>query len=217
MYTVRVKICGLRSVDSVAYAAQAGADAVGIVFYAPSPRFVGDLGLARELCLAAGPFVSTVGLFVDASPGDIEKVLHAVPLSNLQFHGLESEQDCLRFQRPYIKALRMKPGEDITRWSGLYPSAQGILLDAYRPGVPGGTGETFDWQSIPANMNKPLILAGGLTVNNVESAIRTVQPWAIDVSGGVESAPGLKSPNLVGEFIRLAKSVVIPSNNEEMQ
>jgi phosphoribosylanthranilate isomerase len=194
-------------------ASDAGADAIGMVFYAKSPRFVADLGLARDIAQAAGPFVTVVGLFVDASAADIEKVLARVPLGLLQFHGDESESFCAGFAHPYIKAMRMKPEINLTVAVAAYPSACGVLLDAYRPGVPGGTGEVFDWRRIPADLKLPLILAGGLNAENVAAAVQQVQPWAVDVSGGVEQAPGIKDTHMVDDFIRQAKSVQISINS----
>ncbi len=207
----RVKICGLTSAKSAESAEQAGADAIGLVFYERSSRFVSDLGLAREICSAVGPFVTTVGLFVDASRDYIDTLLQSVPLQLLQFHGEESEDTCQSFGRPYIKALRMNPEHDVAQLAATYPSALGLLLDAYRPGVPGGTGETFDWRRIPQSLPLPLILAGGLNQGNVATAVTQVQPWAVDVSGGVESAPGQKSVDLMVGFVAQAKSIKIPS------
>ena len=199
--TVRVKICGITSAADAQVAAGAGAEALGIVFYPPSPRYVADLAVAREIALAAGPFVTVVGLFVNAEPRDVEQILQAVPLNLLQFHGYESPQTCERYNRPYIKALRMKPGVDIAGLANEYVGARGILLDAYRKGVPGGTGETFDWDGIPSGIAKPLILAGGLDPNNVASAVNRVAPWAVDVSGGLEASPGVKDSNLIKQFM----------------
>ena len=144
-------------------AAAAGADAIGLVFYAKSPRAV-DIEQARAILAALPPFVTSVGLFVDAERSELERILASVPLDLLQFHGDESVQQCEAFGRPYIKALRVKAGDDIAAQVARYPSAQGILLDAYVEGVPGGTGEAFDWSLIPQTLSKPLILAGGLTM-----------------------------------------------------
>lgn len=206
MYQTKVKICGITSTDAAKKAVELGADALGFNFYPKSARYLADLELARELCLAVGPFVSTVGLFVNALPSEVELVLQRVPLGLLQFHGDESEEDCARYARPYIKALRMKPGVDVVEYASRFPSAQGLLLDTYTPGVPGGTGEVFDWDKVPQNMSKPVILAGGLKPNNVVAAIQTVSPWAVDVSGGVEQSPGVKCEKLMAQFISRAKS-----------
>lgn len=207
--TVRVKICGITTTDAALAAAAAGADAIGLVFYNASPRHLADLGRAREIAFAAGPLINVVGLFVNPQPTEIEKVLSQVPLSLLQFHGNESEAFCRSFARPYLKALRMKPGVDIKASADAYGSAAGLLLDAYRPGIPGGTGEVFDWQQIPPSLPRPLVLAGGLTPANVAQAVTTVRPWAVDVSGGVESSPGIKDVELIRQFISRAKAVPI--------
>lgn len=211
---VRVKICGITSPEAAFQAAAAGADAIGLVFYPGSPRHLADLALARDIALAAGPLISVVGLFVDPAPALVEDVLRKVPLGVLQFHGGENEAFCRTFERPYIKALRMKPGADIAAQSSEYPTATGLLLDAYRPGIPGGTGEVFDWYSIPHALPRPLMLAGGLNPDNVMEAVQRVQPWAVDVSGGVESTPGAKDPQLVANFIARAKSIRIPMKGE---
>jgi phosphoribosylanthranilate isomerase len=198
---VRIKICGITSVADAVMASQVGADAIGINFYPSSPRYVSDLAMARAIALAAGPFVTVVGLFVNSRPELVERALDAVPLNLLQFHGNETPADCERFARPYIKALRMKPGVDIEGIAKLYKSARGILLDAYRQGIPGGTGEVFDWDQIPAAIEQPLVLAGGLNPTNVAAAVAKVSPWAVDVSGGVETYPGKKDLGLMQQFI----------------
>lgn len=205
MIQSRIKICGITSPHDAKAASDAGADAIGIVFYPPSPRYVGDLAFAYDIAQAAGPFVSVVGLFVDPEPQQLEQTLRAVSLNLLQFHGRESAGFCESFDRPYIKALRMKPDADISQQAQQYRSSRGILLDAYRKGVPGGTGETFDWQRIPANLPKPLILAGGLKPENVATAVSQVKPWAVDVSGGVEASPGCKSVEAMQAFVQAAR------------
>lgn len=202
----RVKVCGITSEEAAIHASSVGADAIGLVFYGPSSRNLADLGLARAIALACGPFVTVVGLFVDSDTASIDRILSKVPLGLMQFHGGETESFCESFQRPYIKALRMKPNMDVTAEMVKFNSATGILLDAYRPGVPGGTGDTFDWGRVPAKASKPIVLAGGLTADNVKAAVDAVQPWAVDVSGGVEQSPGVKSPQLVSNFIANAKS-----------
>lgn len=204
MTAVRVKICGITRVEDALAAAAAGADAIGLVFYAKSPRAV-DIEQAREILAALPPFVTSVGLFVDAERSELERILASVPLDLLQFHGDESVQQCEAFGRPYIKALRVKAGDDIAAQAARYPSAQGILLDAYVEGVPGGTGEAFDWSLIPQMLSKPLILAGGLRPDNVAEAVSRVRPYAVDVSGGVEASKGVKDVEKVGAFIRAAR------------
>ena len=204
MTAVRVKICGITRVEDALAAAAAGADAIGLVFYAKSPRAV-DIEQARAILAALPPFVTSVGLFVDAERSELERILASVPLDLLQFHGDESVQQCEAFGRPYIKALRVKAGDDIAAQVARYPSAQGILLDAYVEGVPGGTGEAFDWSLIPQALSKPLILAGGLRPDNVAEAVSRVRPYAVDVSGGVEANKGVKDVEKVGAFIRAAR------------
>jgi len=196
----RVKICGITRPEDARLALAAGAHALGLVFYAPSSRAV-TLEQARAVAQAAGPFATLVGLFVNASETDIEQVLEQVPLQLLQFHGDESAGQCTRYGRPYIKALRMRPELDLDAAMAAHPRASGFLLDAYRKGVPGGTGETFDWQRVPKSADRPIILAGGLTPNNVAEAVATTQPYAVDVSGGVEAAPGCKDPDKVARFV----------------
>lgn len=198
----RVKICGITTPEDALLAARCGADAIGLVFYPPSPRNV-SLEQAREILAAVPAFVTTVGLFVDADSDYVQQLLQQLKLDLLQFHGDETPEYCSQFSRPYIKALRMQPGLNISQQANSYSDAQGILLDAWVPGIPGGTGQSFDWQQIP-ELNRPLILAGGLSVTNVADAINMVKPWAVDVSGGVEQAKGKKSPTKVQEFMQAA-------------
>lgn len=202
----RVKICGITSLDDAHAAVAAGADAIGLVFYNKSPRHV-SVEQARVIALAVGPFVTVVGLFVNAAPEEINRILQQVPLHVLQFHGDEDLDYCEQFARPYMKALRMKPGLDVEAQIAAYPTASGILLDAYRPGVPGGTGETFDWARVPTACKSPLILAGGLEPGNVKQAVEATQPYAVDVSGGVELAPGKKDSEKVVAFVQNAKAL----------
>lgn len=208
MSYMRVKICGITSTEDAIATVNAGADAIGLVFYASSPRAV-DVQLARKIALAAGPFVSITGLFVDADPGFVNDVLHQVPLQLLQFHGDETPAYCESFARPYMKAIRMRPDLDVVLAVASYSGASGILLDAYRPGVPGGTGETFDWARVPQTASIPLILAGGLTPANVAEAIATTRVYGVDVSGGVESAPGKKDHNKLTAFINNARRCTV--------
>lgn len=198
---VRVKVCGITRVSDAEAAAEFGVDAIGLVFYPKSSRHLSDLALAREIALSVGPFVSVVALFVNPEPNYVEQVLQNVPISVIQFHGDEDDAFCSQFARPFMKALRMKPGIDAGASIGQYPSASALLLDAYMPGIPGGTGESFDWGRFPKVSAKPLILAGGLTPDNVGLAIETTQPYAVDVSGGVEESPGLKSCAKMRAFI----------------
>lgn len=200
MSVVRSKICGITRVDDALTAAKAGADAIGLGFYAKSPRAV-DVRQAREIVAALPPFVTTVGLFVNASRCEINEILDAVPLDMLQFHGDETPAQCEGFHRPWFKAIRVGNGEDIEAQVARYANASGILLDTFVAGVPGGTGERFDWSLIPAALAKPLILAGGLTAENVQQAIAQVRPYAVDVSGGVEASKGVKDASKVMAFV----------------
>ncbi|MHA3736885.1 phosphoribosylanthranilate isomerase [Pseudomonas sp. Eth.TT006] len=200
MSAVRSKICGITRIEDALAAVEAGADAIGFVFYAKSPRAV-SVQQARAIIRALPPFVTTVGLFVNASRCELGEILDAVPLDLLQFHGDEGAEACEDWHRPYIKALRVKAGDDIAAAVDAYPSASGVLLDTYVEGVPGGTGEAFDWSLIPQQLSKPLILAGGLTPENVADAVARVKPYAVDVSGGVEASKGIKDHAKIRAFI----------------
>jgi phosphoribosylanthranilate isomerase len=201
---VRVKICGITRLQDLHAACDAGADALGFVFYEKSPRHV-TLASAAALLRELPPFVQSVGLFVNAEPAFIESVLQAVPLDLLQFHGDETPADCARFGRPYIKAVRVNRETDLLKCAADFAAASGLLLDAWVPGVPGGTGERFDWTLIPANLPKPVILSGGLTPGNVAEAVQRVRPWAVDVSSGVEVTKGIKDAHKIAQFIAKAK------------
>jgi len=197
---VRSKICGITSVADALVAAEAGADAIGLVFYSKSPRAL-SIAQAREIIAALPPFVTTVGLFVNASRCEINETLDAVALDVLQFHGDETPADCEGFHRPWYKALRVRAGDDIRAQAARYTGASAVLLDTFVEGIPGGTGERFDWSLVPADLPKPLILAGGLTPQNVQQAIERVRPFAVDVSGGVELRKGVKDAARVREFV----------------
>ncbi|NNJ14510.1 phosphoribosylanthranilate isomerase [Pseudomonas putida CSV86] len=200
MSAVRSKICGITRVEDALAAAQAGADAIGLVFYAKSPRAV-SVQQAREIIAALPPFVTTVGLFVNASRCELNEILEAVPLDLLQFHGDETPEACDGYHRPWIKALRVRAGDDLEAECKRYARASGILLDTYVAGVPGGTGEAFDWTLVPGHLSKPIILAGGLNPHNVGAAIAQVRPYAVDVSGGVEQAKGIKDAARIDAFL----------------
>jgi len=201
---VRVKICGITRLQDLHAACDAGADALGFVFYEKSPRHL-TIDAAAALVRALPPFVQSVGLFVNAEPAFIESVLQAVPLDLLQFHGDETPAACARVGRPYIKAIRVTAATDLLKCAADFETARGLLLDAFVPGVPGGTGESFDWSLIPANLPKPVILSGGLTPDNVAEAVQRVRPWAVDVSSGVEAAKGIKDAHKIAQFIAKAK------------
>lgn len=206
MSVVRSKICGITRLEDALAAVAAGADAIGLVFYAPSPRAV-TIAQAQAIVAGLPPFVTTVGLFVDMPPREIEGVLAAVPLDLLQFHGDESPADCEALRRPYIKALRVRAGDDVVAQVDAYPGARAVLLDTFVDGVPGGTGQAFDWSLVPAQLSKPVILAGGLTPGNVAAAIAQVRPYAVDVSGGVEVSKGIKDAHKVKDFVRAVRGV----------
>lgn len=197
----RVKICGITRPEDGVRAAALGADAVGLVFFPHSPRVV-TVGQAREIAAALPPFVTRVGLFVDAAVAEVEAILEQLPLDLLQFHGEEPEAYCVQFGRPYLKAVRMHPQRDVVAYMNGYPSATGFLLDAFHPAVPGGSGERFDWSRVPAERPAPIVLAGGLHPGNVADAVRQVRPFAVDVSSGVEAGKGIKDPAKMMEFIR---------------
>ncbi|NMG64273.1 phosphoribosylanthranilate isomerase [Azoarcus indigens] len=199
MSRTRIKICGLTRPEDVRAAVNAGADAVGFVFYPPSPRNL-SVKRAAELAAQLPPFVSAVGLFVNPVPTFINEVLSAVPLQLLQFHGEETNAECDRYRMPWIKAARMRPGVDLLEFALSYPGASGILLDAFVDGY-GGGGKTFDWSLIPAGLDRPIILSGGLAPENVQEAVRCVRPWAVDVSSGVEAAKGIKDADKIAAFV----------------
>ncbi|MEW6132468.1 MAG: phosphoribosylanthranilate isomerase [Pseudomonadota bacterium] len=200
---VRVKICGITRAEDLTAACNAGADALGFVFHAQSPRHL-EISRAAALVRELPPFVQSVGLFVDAEPALVKAVLEAVPLDLLQFHGDESPSYCRGFARPYLKAVRMREGTDLVKYCADFCDARALLLDAYVPGVPGGTGERFDWNLIPTGLPRPIVLSGGLNPDNVALAVKTVRPWAVDVSSGVESAPGIKDAVRVAAFVENA-------------
>lgn len=202
----RIKICGITRPGDAVAAAEAGADAIGLVFYPSSPRAV-TISQARNICAALPPFVTRVGLFVDSEREAVAEVVAAAPIDLLQFHGAEKAADCEGYGVPYIRAARVQPGFDLDQFTSRYAGACGILLDSYQDGIQGGTGAAFDWSLIPDRRDKPLILAGGLTVENVAGAIRRVRPFAVDVSSGVESAKGIKDVGRIAAFIREVQNV----------
>lgn len=187
----RIKICGITRPEDADVAATLGADAIGLVFHEPSPRRVDEAQAAR-IVAALPAFVDAVALFVDAPADRIRRVLDAARIDLIQFHGDETPEVCRGFGRPYIKAIRMRAGVDLAAEARRYGDAAALLIDTYRKGVPGGTGETFAWQRLPDGLGVPVILAGGLRPDNVGDAIRIVRPWGVDVSGGVESSGGIK-------------------------
>ncbi|MBB5189975.1 phosphoribosylanthranilate isomerase [Silvimonas terrae] len=203
-HQVRVKICGLRDPATARAAAQMGADAIGLVFYGPSPRNV-SVAEAQAVLAALPPFVTSVGLFVNADADWLRDLLKVLPLDLLQFHGDESPEYCRSFGKPWIKAVRVKPDTNLIEYAALFHDARGLLVDAFVEGTPGGTGEAFDWSLIPKDLPLPLILSGGLDPVNVSEAVARIAPWAVDVSSGVESARGVKDLNKVAQFIKAAR------------
>lgn len=196
----RIKICGLTDPDMAVRAAQAGADAIGLVSHMSSPRHVAPTQ-AAQIASALPAFVSVVALFVDADPQFVRDFIAVVKPDVLQFHGEESPTYCRQFGHPYIKAMRMQAGVDLVQYAIQYADAKGLLLDAWVPGMAGGTGAMFDWSLIPTNIALPVILSGGLDANNVGAAIRQVRPWAVDVSSGVERVKGVKDAMKIAQFI----------------
>jgi len=198
---VRTKICGITRIEDALAAVAHGADAIGLVFYPNSPRAV-SIQQASAIASSLPPLVSVVGLFVDATPDEVRSVISGVRLDLLQFHGDETAAYCEQFNMPYIKAVAVKPGLDLLAYAAQFSAAKGLLLDAYQKGLAGGTGQVFDWKLIPANMSKPVILAGGLNADNVTQAISQVHPYAVDVSGGVEREKGIKDAASIAAFIK---------------
>jgi len=202
----RVKICGLTRPEDIDAAVSGGADAIGLVFYAPSPRAV-SIAQARELAARVPAFVTVTGLFVNPERKWVEQVLEAVPLDLLQFHGDEPAEFCASFGRRWIKAVRVREAGQIEVAFQEYRNASGLLVDAWDPNRYGGTGQSFNWSLIPAERPLPLILAGGLTFANVAGAIEQVRPWAVDVSGGVESGKGMKDATKLTDFFNEVRRV----------
>jgi phosphoribosylanthranilate isomerase len=197
---VRAKICGLTRVADAEAAANFGADAIGLVFAPASPRRV-ELGLAREIARAVGPFVTRVALFMDPSAAEVRRVLDTVEVDLLQFHGSETAAQCESFGRAYVKAIPMGGGVDVVATMALHPNARGFLLDGHGAGEAGGSGRRFDWKRAESLRTRPLILAGGLTPANVAEAIAIARPWGVDVSSGVETSPGIKDHAKMRAFI----------------
>jgi len=198
MNRTRIKICGLTREADLDAAVEAGADAIGFVFFEKSPRHVSP-ARAAELARRLPPFVTPVGLFVNASDALLKEALAAIPNMLLQFHGDEAPADCERWQRPYLRAARMAPGFDLLDFAQQYSGAQALLLDAHIEGY-GGGGKVFDWSLIPRNVRSPVVLSGGLHAGNVQTGMLQVRPWAVDVSSGVEEAKGLKNARLMQQF-----------------
>jgi phosphoribosylanthranilate isomerase len=199
--SVQVKICGITRVEDALAAVHLGASAIGLVFWKRSPRYVAP-ATAREIIRALPPFVTTVGVYVDPELAWVKETLSVADLNLLQFHGDEPPEFCQGFSRPYIKAVRVRPGLDLLQYAARYIGARGLLLDTYVDDAPGGTGHVFDWGLIPQNLPLPLILSGGLHAGNVTMAIDRAQPWAVDVSSGVEASKGIKDSAKIAAFMR---------------
>ena len=201
-----IKICGLTSVENALEVAESGVSAVGLVFYPESPRNV-SLDIAKNIVESLPPFVSAVGLFVNPSPEEVSRTLESVDLHVLQFHGEENADFCSKFRKPYLKAINVSAEVDLVEYAKAYEGASGLLLDTFSEKVRGGTGETFDWDLVPTELDVPIVLAGGLRSDNVAAAIDRVRPWAVDVSSGVEGTQkGVKDPALVRDFIDEVKN-----------
>ncbi len=202
----RVKICGITRVEDALAAARNGADAIGLVFYERSPRHV-SVAQAKQLAGALPPFVTIVGLFVNAEAAFVREVLANVPLDLLQFHGDETPEYCAQFNKPFLKAIRVKAGVNLLQCASDFRGARGLLLDAHVEGIPGGTGTAFDWELIPGDLPLPVILSGGLDAGNAAAAIEQVRPYALDVSSGVEASKGIKDAAKIAAFINEVKHI----------
>lgn len=203
MSRTRVKICGITREEDLLAALAVGADALGFVFYPPSPRYLTP-ERAAALMRRVPPFVARVGLFVNPDPAVLAATLAAVPLDLIQFQGDETPEFCEQFGRPYVKVARMRPGIDLVEFARAYPSARGLLLDSYVESY-GGAGQTFDWSLVPKGLSVPVVVAGGLTASNVGSVIRQLRPWGVDVSSGVEAAKGIKDAEKINAFMAAVK------------
>ena len=199
MARTRIKICGITRPGDGVNAAEAGADAIGLVFYEQSRRAV-TVAQAQAICRALPPFITVVGLFVNHTAEEVGAVCEQVPLDLLQFHGDETAPFCEQFGQRWMRGVRARDPEVVESAFDTYHRASGILMDAYNSDRYGGTGTTFNWDWLPSHPSRPLILAGGLTPENVAGAVARVRPWAVDVSGGVEDAPGIKSAELMQQF-----------------
>ena len=199
---IRVKICGITSIEDAQAVCDSGADAIGLVFYEKSPRNV-SIEQAVAICDSLPPFITSVGLFLDAPVSFVDSVLESVPLDLLQFHGSETPEYCASFKRPYIKAVGMKNRQaaDFAQYADQFTEAKGFLVDSHGAGKAGGTGHTFDWKNTPRDYHKPIILAGGLNPNNIAQAIEQVSVYAVDLSSGVEQAPGVKDRDKIMQLM----------------
>lgn len=202
--SARVKVCGITRSEDALSAVKAGVDAIGFVFWPQSPRYI-DPESAYRIASQIPLFITTVGVYVDPDDSWVEQTINTVKLNLLQFHGNESPEFCEQFSVPYIKAIRIKEDTDLLQYAQRYKTAKGLLIDTYTPGMPGGTGHTFDWKLIPPRLPLPLILSGGLSADNVSNAIRETRPWAVDVSSGVEVSKGIKDEGKIFAFMQGVK------------
>lgn len=202
----RVKICGITRVHDALAVSHAGVDAIGLVFYAKSPRNI-DISQALAICDALPAFVTVVALFKDPDEAFVRSVVEQLPVDLLQFHGTETEAFCLQFSKPYIKAIGMEGQQDVAEFSSRYASSRGLLLDSHAIGEDGGSGHVFDWGSIPVAIRDQITLAGGLNADNVATAIEQIRPFAVDISSGVESSGGIKDEALINAFMNEVKRV----------
>jgi len=198
--STRVKICGITRIEDALTAIRLGANAIGFIFWDKSARYI-DPKEARKIVMALPPFVTVVGVYVNPSSEWVEETCSIAGLNLLQFHGDELPEFCSQFPLPYIKAVRIRSGIDLLQYAAQYSSSNGLLLDSYVEGVPGGTGRTFEWSLIPENLSLPLIVSGGLDAKNVCEAIRKAKPWAVDVSSGVEITKGIKDADKIAAFM----------------
>ena len=196
----RIKFCGITRAEDAAVAVALGVDALGFVFHAPSPRNI-EPAAAREIITGLPAFVSAVGLFVDTPLARVREIVDQTGLTLVQFHGEETAEYCAAYGAAYLKAVRVRDQHAVEQAAGRYPGAAGLLLDTYHPVLAGGTGQQFDWRLVPRTCERPLILAGGLDSTNVARAIRELRPYAVDVSGGIEQAKGVKDPAKMRAFV----------------
>ena len=201
-----VKICGVTRTEDALAAAHHGAHAIGLVFYRPSPRYIAP-DAAAGIVRALPPFVTPVGLFVDAAEDAVRDIASRAGIQLIQFHGSETPEFCARFGLPWMKAVRVRPGVDLLQYARDFHGAQALLLDAYQEGLHGGTGATFDWALIPPSLPLPIVLSGGLNPDNVSAAVLAVRPWAVDVSSGVEASKGIKDAKKIAAFISGVRDV----------
>ena len=204
----RTKICGITRLEDAKASVRAGCDALGFVFYKESPRYIA-LDAFKVIVKELPPFVTKAGLFVNDDPAEIEEAIQSGLVNVLQFHGDETPDFCRQFNFPYIKAVAVSSSVDLIQYAKDFHDAEALLLDAYHEHLKGGTGQTFDWNLIPQSLSKPIVLAGGLTVDNVKEAIKKVKPYAVDVSGGVEESKGIKNSLKIQAFIKETQDAAV--------